>query len=267
MASIRIRSGRFITLALALAAGAAACGGSSGGSPLSPSALSTITGITLAVNPPGVGATVLATATVSLSSGNSTTVSTGFASDTTSVATVTSAGAITGVSIGDVTISVDYQGFKASKKVRVLPNYGGVFSGGYSIDRCVDTGDFLAQGYCANLISNATLPIAFNNVQSPDLTSMTSQFALGSLVGTGTGAIAPNGALTYTGSFQSGTSRIDLQNFAGGSPAVGQISGRFEQTWTDTVMAGQLFMTCTIQSLLRTSGGSAPAGLPVFGRR
>ena len=43
------------------------------------------------------------------------------------LATVTSAGAITGVSIGDVTISVDYQGFKASKKVRVLPNYGGVF--------------------------------------------------------------------------------------------------------------------------------------------
>lgn len=247
-------------MAAALLTFAVSCGGSTA-STFSPT-IGTITGISLAVNPPGVGATVQAVATVSLSTGKTADVAAGFTSDTLSVATVTAAGAVTGVSVGDVTIAVDYQGFKASKKVRVLPNYNGIFYGTYTLDSCTESGDFAAQGYCAMLQANAALSIGMNNAQSADLTAMTGQFALGTLAGTGTGTVSSAGALTYSGSIVGGTSRIDVQNFAGTVPATGQIAGRFEQLWIDTSMTGQLLLKCTIHDLTRSSGGVAVASEP-----
>ena len=241
---------------------AVACGSSSGGSALAPSGVSTITGLTLTVNPPGVGATVNATATAQLSSGTAAPITSGFTSDASAVATVTSAGAITGVSIGDVSITVTYQGFTASKKVRVLPNYNGTYSGSYTIDTCTETGAFATEGLCAQFAAHATLPLAFLNQQSADLTTISGQFALGSLVGTGTGAISSTGVLTYAGAYITGTGRIALQNFTGAAPAVGQISGHFEQLWTDSTSTGQLFLACTIHDLTRVSGGVVAAALP-----
>ena len=248
--------------AFVLMLSAAACGSSSSGLNLSPTTIGTITGVSLAVNPPGVGASVAATATVQLSTGSSAAVASGFTSDTPSVATVTTAGVITGVSIGDVTISIDYQGFKASKKVRVLPNYNGIYYGTYTIDSCTETGDFVPLGYCAQLTSSATLPLAFNNAQSAELTTMAGQFAIGSLIGTATGAISSTGALTYAGAFVSGTSRIDLQNFTGSAPAVGQMAGHFEEVWTDSSITGQVFVSCTIHDMTRSSGGLSTSALP-----
>lgn len=235
--------------------GMSACGRSDG-FVLSPSSLSTITGITLSVNPPGVGATVSATATVSLSSGSTAVVFAGFTSDTPSVATVTTAGAITGVSIGDVTISVDYQGFKASKKVRVLPNYGGTFYGTYTLDRCTDSGGYAGTNSCASMLPTyplgSTFQMAFSNTQSSDLTSLTGQFVLGNLLGTSTGVISSAGVLTYAGSISSSaTWRMDFRNFLATSPSVGHVGGRFEAVWTDTTQTGSSVWTCTIVDLLR----------------
>lgn len=238
---------------------AAACGSS--GSALSPQNVGTITGITLTVNPPPVGSSVAAVGKLSLSTGTTPAVTTGFTSDTPSVATVTSAGVVTGVSIGDVTISVDYQGFKASKKVRVLPSYTGIYFGSYTVDSCTETGDFIPVGNCAKVTAQPTLPLQFASQQSLDLTTLAGQFALGSAVGDATGAVAPDGALTYGGAFVSGTFRIDVQNFAGSVPAIGQMSGHFEQLWTDSTLTGQVLIKCTIHDMTRTSGGLLASAL------
>lgn len=233
---------------------ASACGSSS---PLSPSAVGTITGITLAVNPPPVGASVSAVATVSLSTGTSVAVLSGFTSDTPSVATVTSAGVITGVSVGDVTISIDYQGFKASKKVRVLPNYSGTLLGNYTLDSCTDTGGYVGATACAGLAGNfpvgSTQPIGFLSTQSADLTSLTGQFQfLQAFVGNGSGTIASAGGLTYTGSLVSGSTwRMDFQNFTATSTSVGHVNGHFEMVWTDTTQTGSSVWSCTIVDLVR----------------
>ncbi len=245
-----------------IVAGLATACGSSSGTTLSPTNVSTITGISLVANPPGVGATVSAVATLSLSNGNSVAISSGFTSDTPSVATVTAAGAMTGVSIGDVTIAVDYQGFKASKKVRVLTNYNGVFVGNYTIDSCADTGGFADQAFCAGFPMATPLPIAFNNSQSSDLTTMASLFALGQVQGTGTGAIASNGALTYAGSIVSGTTRLDFRNFAAASASINHYNGTFQIVWTDSVLSGTSTWTCTMQDVTRTSGGAATLSVP-----
>jgi len=205
---------------------------------------------------------VSASATATLSSGSVVPVTTGFSSDAPSVATATAAGAVTGVSIGDVTITVTYQGFSASKKVHVLPSYSGTYSGSYSIDTCTETGDFAAESICAGFAAYPTLPLAFMNNQSADLTTLSGQFALGQLVGTGTGTISSTGTLTYSGLFISGTGRISVQNFTGTVPGVGLMSGHFEQLWSYSAAPGQLFLSCTIHDMTRVSGGSAATALP-----
>jgi hypothetical protein len=232
---------------------ASACGSSS---TLAPSTVGTITGITLTVNPPGVGTSSSALATVSLSTGTTVPVLSGFASDTPSVATITTAGVMTGVSIGDVTISIDYQGFKASKKVRVLPNYGGTFLGTYTFDACTDTGGYTGGNSCASILPTyplgTTFQIGLSNTQSADLTSMTGQFLLGQLLGNSAGTVSSTGDLTYTGSIvSSSTWRMDFQNFTGGSPSVGHIGGHFQAVWTDTASPGSSVWSCTIVDLVR----------------
>jgi hypothetical protein len=219
--------------------------------------LPTVTGLTISVNPPGIGSTVSAGATATLSSGATAPISQGFTTDTPSVATITSAGAITGLSIGDVTVSVDYQGFRASKKVRVLPSYNGIYSGTYTLDACTPTGAFADQNFCSQFATGSTLQIALNNVQSLDLTTMTSQFLLGQLLGNATATIASNGGLTYSGSAVTGTTTIAVQNFSGSAPAVGQIAGTFQVLWTDSTITGNMVWKCTITSMTRVSGGVA----------
>lgn len=232
---------------------AAGCGGSSS-APLAPT-IGTITGVTLTVNPPPVGASVQALAVVTLSTGTSAPVSAGFTSDTPSVATVTAAGVITGVSIGDVTISVDYQGFKASKKVRVLPNYSGVFYGTYTLDSCTDSGGFTDTGFCAGFAAGWIGYLALNNSLSADLTALGGQFILdpsASLgLGTTTGTISPVGDLTLAGTIASGTSRGEFRNFTATVPSIGHIAGHFELVWTDTAMTGTAVMSCKIVDLAR----------------
>ncbi len=268
-----VRFGHVLCLVCGVAGAASACG-SSGASTLSPSLLPTVTGVTLAVNPPGVGASNSASGAATLSNGTSAAVSTGYTSDAPLVATITSAGVITGVSIGDVTLSLDYQGFHASKKVRVLPNYNGTFIGTYVITSCADTGGFAVPAetpFCSQFPLNTALSIGFLNTQSADLTTLTGLFALGSLQGTGTGVIAAAGGLTYTGSITSTTAKITLQNFTATSPSIGHMTGQFQIVWTDTTLAGNSVWTCTMADATRTSGGvttlgTAHAGAPATPR-
>lgn len=234
---------------------AVSCGGSSS-SPLAPGNVGTITGVTLTANPPGVGSTISAAATITLSTGSTFPVYTGFSSDTPSVATVTPAGVITGVSVGDATIAIDYQGFKASKKIRVLPSYTGTFYGTYTLDKCVDAGGYTGGNSCASTLPTvplgSVLQLAVSNVQSADLTTMTGQFLLGTLLGNSTGTVSSSGALSYAGSvMSSSTWRMDFENFVGSSPSVGHISGRFDIVWTDTASAGSSRWSCTIVDLVR----------------
>ena len=88
-----------------------------------------------------------------LSSGTTVTLSSGYSSSNPNVATASAAGVITGVAIGDATISVDYQSFHAEKKIHVLPNYNGIFVGNYTIDTCVDSLGF--NGLYAQIVNRS----------------------------------------------------------------------------------------------------------------
>lgn len=240
-----------------MTAASVACGSTA--APLSPTlGVSTITGLTLSVTVAGVGATVQQAGTLALSNGHTAPIMSGFTSDTPSVATITPAGLMTGVSIGDVTIAVDYQGFHASQKVRVLPDYSGTFSGTYTLDSCVDSGGYGGVTACAALTANipvgSTGQIQLASTQSADLASLTGQFYLSGLIGNGSGTISTTGGLTYAGSIVSasgGTWRMDFRNFTATSTSVGHIGGHFEVVWTDTAQTGSSVWSCTIIDLAR----------------
>jgi hypothetical protein len=245
---------------------ASACGSSpSLASQLAPSTTLTVTALSIALNTPSVGGSAPATALATFSNGSTTPVSSGFGSDTPSVATVTSAGQVTGVAIGDVTIFVDFQGQRASKKVHVLPSYNGLFTGTYAVGTCVGTGDFTnsdpAQNFCTEFTAGRVLSIAVQNAQSSDLTTLTGLFALGGAQGSGIGTISSTGTLTYTGAVVGGTTRMDFRNWTATSPTPGRITGAFDMVWTDSTLTGSATITCTNMDMTRQ--GSA-ASLPIL---
>jgi hypothetical protein len=188
---------------------------------------------------------VQATARATFSTGGSAIVNTGFGSDTPSVATATNAGIVTGVAIGDVTITVDYSGRRASKKVHVLPSYDGYFLGSYIVGTCTQTDGFAAENFCSPYPPGTSLSIEIADNQSADLTTLSGQFRLYPLVGNGAGTVSSTGVLTYNGFLTTGTRRVDLRNWIATSPVPGRVVGSFETVWTDSAVTGQAVMTAT----------------------
>lgn len=263
----------WMSVVSAAAALSSACGSSTSlASQLSPTG-ATLSSLTLTTNTPAVGASIQATATAFFSNGTTSPVASGFTSDAPSVATVTASGSVSGVAIGDATISVDYQGMRASKKIHVLPGYGGIFVGSYTVSGCSATGGFVStdptQDFCSVFATGLTPGIAFNISQSGDLTTMSAQFVLGGLSGgTGTGTISPAGTLTFTGNLILGTGRVDVSNWTATSPAPGRMTGSFQMTFTDSTLAGSGIVTTTNLDMTRQSSSfsagpralSGPAG-------
>jgi hypothetical protein len=244
-----------------------ACGGGSSslGSQLSPSGV-TLTSLAVTLNPPPVGSGTQATATATFSNGSTSPVASGFTSDSPSVATVTGSGVVTGVSIGDVTISVDYQGMRASKKVRVLPGYGGLFIGSYTVNGCTATGSYVSTDptldLCTTFVNGAVGGIAFLAPQSADLTSLTAQFQIGAApIGSGTGTISPAGVMTFTGAIVAGSERMDFRNFSATSSAVGRIGGSFLMDFTDTAPPGTATVTAINMDMTRQGSAASLASV------
>jgi hypothetical protein len=252
-------AGAGLTGVLALAA---ACGSKpSLGSQLAPTANLTVASLALNANPPPVGGFSQASATATYSNGNTGAVVTGFSTDAPGIATANASGRLTGNAIGDVTVIVDYQGVRATKTLRVLPGYAGVYSGTYTVTSCEEAGEFTSQGLCALLATQATLPIAFNTQQSADLTGVTGQFAIGQLIGAGEGVVAADGQLSYSGTFTAGTAHLALQDMRVTSTTPGQFTGTFRQVWTDDMLTGQTTVLCAMSTVSRVglTASSSPS--------
>lgn len=231
---------------------------------LTPSTGLTATALALSLNTPPVGGSVQAVATATYSNGSTGAVNTGFSTDAPAVATSTVTGRVSGVAIGDVTVIVDYQGLRATKRVRVLPGYSGILSGTYAVSSCTQTDGFAGDSVnlCGSLTPGLSLSIAFNNTAASDLTTISGQFALGQLIGNGNGTVSSSGELTYSGALIGDTTRMDFRNFRATSPDAGHLVGSFEQVWTDSTITGQAVIVATNMDMTRvSSAASAPMSI------
>ncbi|MGE0592169.1 MAG: Ig-like domain-containing protein [Vicinamibacterales bacterium] len=112
-----------------------ACGG---GDATGPSPTPTSVSVVLSSTELVAGDTARATASLRLSDGTSSAITTGWLSDNTTVASVTTDGTITALNNGSATIYVVSQGHQGQQVVRVYPVYGGQWTGSQTLLRCVE---------------------------------------------------------------------------------------------------------------------------------
>jgi len=129
-----------------------------------------------------------------LSDGTTRAVTTGtWSSDAPAVASVDSTGRVTGKASGTATIIVDADGVRGTKLIRVLPNFGGSWSGGIFYGSCSSSGwspgcstidDTL--GHVVTMVFTQTGDSVTGTIVTPFITSSMS------------GTVAADGTLSFT---------------------------------------------------------------------
>jgi hypothetical protein len=188
-----------------------------------------------------VGASEVFTATATLSNGATQPVTTGtWGSDASQVAQVEAAsGRVTGAGGGEATISVDFQGARGTKRIRVVPDYQGNWLGSYVVSSCSQTGGLAVGNPCGTLFStNAALPLAFQFTQSADVLS--GRTSLGQLLSDNLSSpIATNGSvLILVTATSSGTTWAESWNLISTQP--GRISGTLRFVLTSNAFTGSV---------------------------
>lgn len=231
-----------------------ACGG---GGPTS----TTPTVVSISITSSGgtlvLGITETFTATATMSNGSTQAITSGtWGTDAPAVATVNAtSGLVTSVATGDVTIFVDSQGVRGSKRITIVKSYQGIWSGTYNVTACSQTGDFVTINLCGTLSVGATLPVAFNLTQSGSTVS--GQTALGQLVSSPfTTTAAAGGALTFQAQYVQDTFRV-AQQWQLNVTSAGLLAGTVVQTWTDTTLLGQGVVSGTMVNVTRPGGDHA----------
>jgi len=242
-----VRHGSTLVLAAAIyAIGCGSSGGTNNAAPPAPSG----TVASIAVNSSGptlfLGASETFTAVATYTSGATQAVTGGaWSSDAPAVALVDSTGRVTSATNGEVTISVDFQGTRGSKKVRVLPNYGGNWLGNYTIVSCTPTDGFVDKNLCGNFNVGKTFQYGLQLTQNADVVSgLTLIGVLGST--TVSASVNADGSLTLTPQIFVGTVSIDLV-WTLTCPQANAIGGTVTETWTDAATPGRMVIAGALQ--------------------
>ncbi len=254
---------------MGLAVGALACGGGGGGTPTAPTPTPTSITVTSSAGHMFLGASETFTAVITMSNGTTQAVSGGvWGTDAAAVATVVAGtGAVSAVGSGEVTIYVDAQGIRGSKRVRVLPRYQGIWQGTYTVTSCTETGAFIDVELCANTLQvGNSLPAAIN-FMTQNVDNVSGQTALGQVISDQfLATVGPDGRVTVTvsGSLPGLTIRIG-QTWQLTMPRADQLTGTLQQVWTDPTITGQLVLQATLSTWAKVSAAhlaDRSAGLP-----
>jgi hypothetical protein len=232
------------------------CGGGNNGStppPIAPSG----TVVSIAVSSSGssvyLGGVETFTATATLSTGGTQSLLVGtWSTSSAAIATVDSTtGKVTGVANGTVTISLDYQGVRGSKSVRVVPFYAGNWAGSYIVSGCTQAQGFSDTNQCSNFPIGKSLQYGLQLAQAFDVVSGTTNIGLIGMSGD-TETIQPDGSLNLTTNAFAGTTTI-VASWTLISQSAGVLGGTLSQHWTDSVVAGSMDITATLNPPTRLS--------------
>jgi Bacterial Ig-like domain (group 2) len=255
-----------VLLTLILAAPLAACGGKDG-SPAGPGATpATVTGLSLSP-----GTTVLKTnqtetftASAMMSSGPSQAVQPAWTSDNTTVLSIDAAGLARGLTNGAATITATHGGVSETRRIRVVTDYQGSWTGDYVVRRCDHSGDFRSGEFCdrqEGFWAGDRLPIGLTLTQERD--AVTGPFTLGGIAGTLAGTVDQSGQLTATAAL---TLTVDGSVITFNVPALTaradgeRLSGAFTVDVTAAGLAGQGHLEADLQNVARAAAVVAPAG-------
>jgi hypothetical protein len=182
--------------------------------------------------------------------------------DAPGVATVDPAtGLVTGAGIGRVTIWAENAGGRTTRALRGLPSYAGTWQGIYAITRCQATQDFATIKFCGDLIPEGSIAsIGFGISQTED--RVTGNIVLGSVIGTlNPATVSEGGQVPLSASLLGGSTTVRVENGNFESPAPGTMTGTFDETWTDTGLIGSATLSCSINTMSRSTGGPSVSPL------
>ena len=247
---------------VAMAVGLSSCGGDGSGSGDGPSPTPQALTITPGTTSLKVDQTEVFSGTVRLSNGQSQTVQPTWQSDNTAVLTF-EGGTARGRSNGTATIIGTSQGLTATRLMRVVTDYQGVWAGDYIIRGCDSSGDFRAAEFCNTerfgYFAGPVLEVAFDLDQDRD--EVTGQMYLGSFPGATQGYVEADGRFTGIGSFTVYAADADVGisvNPINVNADGNRMTGTFTVSVTATGASGQGLFTAEMKTVTRVASGLAP---------
>ena len=245
-----------IALPLALFA---ACG--DGNSPLGSSSTTapspTTTAVTVTVsNPVRMGQTAQATASETLSDGQTRAITSGWLSDAATVATVTNGGLVIGIANGRATIYVVAGGRQGQEVVRVVPDYQGRWSGGLRVTSCTQTGVVATLGFCDDNQVGMTYRYALSLSQSGAQMSAMVDYGVPWLFPSIAAPIREDGTSAFTPSMSATDSGVTVSIDAAfniNSTRVGELTGTVNEVWRIPNVPGEGRVTQDIVATTRSS--------------
>ena len=233
---------------------AAACGGDSG-SPSAPS--SSTSSVTVTVSTPlRMGQTTQASGTATQSNGQSQPITTGWLSDQPSVATVTTAGLIAGISNGQATIYVISGGRQGQQVLRIVPDYHGKWFGALRVASCTQTGVFLTAGFCSDFPVNESGDFDLTLAQAGEAMKATVFFGDFAPDQTVDAPIPPDGRSTFTATATAEDEGLQFtweSTWQVASARVGELAGPVNDTFRVAGFTGEARVAFSIQGASRTS--------------
>jgi hypothetical protein len=199
-----------------------------------------------------IGQTLQLTSSLTLSDGTTQTPTCTWAGDNPSVATIdASSGLVSGQGSGEESVWCDASGLRGAKLLRGLPNYGGTWSGDYTVTSCTQTGDVALANFCGSYTPGSTAPYRWDLAQVGDLVSGT--FTLGALQFTTITASVPlGGNITFTSRNVSDASTLTV-TWQANIPRPNTLVASLAETLTSAGLSGQAVVSGTVTTMTRTA--------------
>src|SRR5215207_7016503 len=191
-----------------------------------------------------------------MSSGPSQTVQPAWKSDNTTVLSIDATGLARGLANGAATITATHGGVSETRRVRVVTDYQGAWTGDYVVRTCEHSGTFRTAEFCdrtEGFWAGDQLPIGLTLTQERD--AVTGPFTLGGVAGTLHGAVADSGQLTATAAL---TLTVDGNVFTFNVPTFAaradgeRLSGTFAVDVTAAGVSGQGHLESDLHTVVRT---------------
>jgi hypothetical protein len=237
-------------LIVVVVVGLASCGGTSTSSPAAPTPTPVVTTVSVTMSPSTdmlkIQGTETFTVTATLSDGTTKAVTGSWASDNAAVATVDTAGKVTGIGSGHATITVTYDTAKATRTVRIIPDYQGNWSGEYTVVSCQDSGDFTKEDWCKAALRNGVIKVTMTLTQARD--AVTGSWTHDVMSGTTQGTLETDGTLAISGNGTMDRIPMAISGWRSRSTDNKSQTGKFSLTFASSVWSGSAVASVEIRT-------------------
>ena len=201
--------------------------------------------------------------------GSTNTVQGTWSSDNSAVASVDGTGRVTAAGAGEATIAANYESFRATHRLRVVPDYHGRWNGTHRITGCTADGDFQATNFCGAFTLGSQFALTMSLTQNRDAVTGTSNIA--DPPSAVQGSIRTSGNLDLSGKFtvavQDGVViDVTLADWEATSTDNERMTGRFGLILRVAQLQGSARIDNDLSGFIKTSTTPALFRAPADGR-